>query len=85
MAKNEGSKSAYAPIIKEMERLTAELEVLKASPQENEATSMKLEAEIGVLHRVVSMGGAVTNAAQMKEEVSTMQVLSNLEHLLFLK
>ena len=83
--RNEGSYSAYAPIISEMEKLKAEMEILKASPQENEAAITKMEAEIGVLHRVVSMAGALTTAAQLKEEVYTMQVLPKLEHLLFLK
>lgn len=75
--RNEGSYSACAPIIAEMDRLRADLQGLKASPSDNEGLIVQKEAEIAVLARVLSMGGVLINAANMKEEVSVMQVLNS--------
>ena len=69
--------------IKDMERLKAK--IAHISLQGNEDLILKKEAEIVVLDIVVSMASDVTNVEETKEEVSTMQVLSKLEHLLFLK
>lgn len=57
---NEGTYSAYARIIVEMERLREDMEILRASPLENEALILKKEAGIGVLERVVLVAGDVT-------------------------
>ncbi|MCO5549053.1 hypothetical protein L7F22_002519 [Adiantum nelumboides] len=70
--RNEGSFSACAPILVEVESLRVDLQGSKASSTENAALIAKKEAEIGMLTRVLSIIDVFNDVTRMKEEVFSM-------------